>query len=356
MFYKPDWDMAKKRFEAFWNREILDRCMVAVTAPKAQPARSDCEPAASTLDLVARWTDPEYIIPACRRDFAGTYFGGDAFPVIPLGLGASGHAGFFKGAKYQFAENTVWFFKSTDDPRDLVFDRESFLFRKHLDLARALAEDSRGDYIIGMPDATGNADAFSHLLGPEAMFDCLLEEPEAAKEALCKIECAYEEIMRETYAIVKEANDGGACVGWLDLWAPGFLAQMQSDMSAMISKPMFDEFVMPELTCQTGFLEFSLYHLDGMEQIRHLESILSLPRLGCIQWTQVVGQPPATAFIPELRRIQEAGKCLLIGVAPDQVEPLMKELSSRGLYLTTRVSTEDEARDLVRNVTKWTHD
>ena len=44
MLYKPDWDMTKKRFEAFWNREILDRCMVAVTARKDNPATSEYPP------------------------------------------------------------------------------------------------------------------------------------------------------------------------------------------------------------------------------------------------------------------------------------------------------------------------
>ena len=34
MYYKPDWPGAKKRLEAFWNNEIIDRCCVAVFAPR----------------------------------------------------------------------------------------------------------------------------------------------------------------------------------------------------------------------------------------------------------------------------------------------------------------------------------
>ena len=356
MLYKPDWDMTRKRFEAFWNREIIDRCAISVTARKDNAKAASAAPSGQQADLVTRWTDPSYIIPVIRSGFERTYFGGDAFPLFFLNLGASGHAGFFKGARYQFAPGTVWFFKSLDDPSQLEFDRDSFLYRKTLELARALAEDSRGDYVISMPDTTGNADALSHLLGPERMFECFLEEPEAVKEALGKIEYAYEEIMRESYGIVKDSNYGGSSVGWLHTWAPGFHAQMQSDMSVMISKPMFDEFVMPELTRQSEFLDFALYHLDGIEQIRHLDSLLSLPGLRCIQWTQVVGHPPVTDFIPELRRIQQAGKCLVIAVSPNQIETLMRELSSCGLFMSTGVDTETEARDLVRNVAKWTHE
>ena len=34
MYYKDDWDIVKKRFEALWNGEVIDRCCIAVTAPR----------------------------------------------------------------------------------------------------------------------------------------------------------------------------------------------------------------------------------------------------------------------------------------------------------------------------------
>jgi len=355
MRYKPDWEATQKRFEAFWEREVLDRCMIAVSTWKDGAAIPDYTPPRNEEEEFRRWTDPELIIRGMRREFENTYFGGDAFPILIPNLGAAGHAGFFRGAKFRF-QGSVWFFKSADDPAELEFDRNSFLYQKTLELARAFAEDSRGDYMVSMPDTTGNADALSHLLGPERLFECFLEEPEATKAALGKIETAYEQIMRDVYDIVREANQGGSIVGWLSTWAPGFHAQMQSDLSVMISRPMFDEFVLPELTRQCDFLDYALYHLDGMEQIRHLDSLLSISRLRAIQWTQVAGQPPATDFIPVLKRIQQAGKCLVMHVSPDQVEPLMQALSSRGLYLLTCMETEAEGRELIKKVEKWTHD
>ena len=53
----------------------------------------------------------------------------------------------------------MWFFPSLQDPDDLEFDENSFLYKKTLELARAFVEDSKGDYMISMPDDTGNADA-----------------------------------------------------------------------------------------------------------------------------------------------------------------------------------------------------
>ena len=75
-----------------------------------------------------------------------------------------------------------------------------------------------------------------------------------------------------------------------------------------------------------------------------------------IQWTQVAGQPPATDFFPELKKIQAAGKSLLIFASRDQIQPLMENLSSKGLYLVCSAESSDEADEMLKLITKLTHD
>ncbi|MDD7645833.1 MAG: hypothetical protein PUJ35_01130, partial [Ruminococcus bromii] len=196
MRYKKDWDMAKKRLTAFWNRDIIDRCCFSVKV-----FESGVDPLLRLVpgtdeERFRYWTDPEAIIRRKRAMMEHTYYGGEAFPCIFLDLGAAGHAGFFKGEKHYFGDS-VWFFPSLTDVDTLEFDENSFLYRKTLELARAFAEDSGGDYMVSMPDSTGNADALSHLLGPEELLPAMLEDPEAVQRALSKIELAYERIMCE---------------------------------------------------------------------------------------------------------------------------------------------------------------
>lgn len=344
------WEMSRKRFEAFWNGEIVDRCLVSITSP-----RDGGRPVPPVFRDEKYFTTPEMIIEHNRRCFQETFFLGEAYPVILHDLGAGGHAGFFKGEKHAF-QDTVWFFPGLDHPDQVEFDENSFLYKKSIELAEAFRQDANGDYFVGMPDATGNADALAHLIGSEKLMMYMLDEPEAVQGALNKIEYAYERIMKEVHAILKDVNFGGGCVGWLRTWAPGFHAQMQSDMSVMISKGMFDEFIAPELTKQSELLDYALYHFDGIEQIRHLSSLLKIPGINAIQWTQVAGQPPCTDFIPELQRIQAAGKSLVISVAPDQIEVLMENLSSKGLYLLTNAPSEYEAKEILKKVEKWTRE
>ena len=352
MRYKENWEQSRARLEAFWHGEVLDRCCFAVTAAPREAASAPRDEA----ERLRQWTDPETIIARERRRMARTYYGGDAFPNVNLNLGAAGHAGFFRGARHHFSDDTVWFDPVLTEPDALEFDENSFLYQKTLELARALVADSRGDYIVSMPDCSGNADVLSHLLGPEELLLDMLEEPEAVEAGLKKVQPVYERVHRAVYDIVKENNDGGCCISWLTTWGKGLHAQMQCDMSVMISNEMFERFIMPELRAQTELLDHALYHLDGIQQARHLDSLLSLPRLEAIQWTQVTGQPPCTEFLPELKRIQAAGKSLLILAHPDQVRPLMENLSSKGLYLITTAASREEADDLVRLVEKLTHD
>jgi hypothetical protein len=127
---------------------------------------------------------------------------------------------------------------------------------------------------------------------------------------------------------------------------------MQCDLSVMISPPAFDRYIFPEIKNQSKWLEYPLYHFDGMEQRRHLDKLLSIKELKAIQWTCVEGQPPVLEFIPALKKIQEAGKGIVILVKPGEVEPLLEQISAKGLYLVTWVSSKEEADSIIKLANK----
>lgn len=357
MKYKDDWDQVKKRHTAFWEREIIDRCCVSVTAykkgsnykPEPFPEKPD--------DKFNYWTDGEQILRRHRRMFENTYFAGDSFPHIPLYLGAVGHAGYFKNARYRL-EDTVWFFPSIHnwEKDQLEFDPDSPLYTKTLELARYFADEGKGEFIISMPDIGGYIDALSHLRGPENVLIDMVEEKEMLHDACDKIREVWHTTNEQVYQIVKGNNEGGCSVGWLDTWAPGRHTQAQCDLSCMISPQAFSEFIVPEIESQASWSDYLLYHLDGFEQIRHLEMLLSIKKLSAIQWTCVEGQPSPLEFIPVLRRIQDAGKGLVIAIKPEELEPLMQQLSSKGLYLILRADSAEEADKMVECVKRLTHE
>ena len=286
-----------------------------------------------------------------RAYFENMYFGGDAFPQVFLNMGVAGHAGYFRNARYLIGD-TVWFFPSLKDWKKdaLEFDPESLLYRRTVELARFLVAEAKGDFFVSMPDNTGNADALAHLRGSEDLLVDMMEESEEVQSALDRIQEVWRATSETIYQITRENNDGGSCIGWLDTWAPGRHAQMQCDLSVMISEPMFRQFIRPELEAQGAWLDQGLYHLDGSEQLRHLDVLLSVPGIRAIQWTQVDEQPSVLSFIPELQRIQRAGRGVVVIASPEQVEPLLQALSPRGLLLKVFCETEEEAHEVEKQV------
>ena len=353
----PNWDKTKKRFEAFWQGEIIDRCMVSVIAPKKGVRRISRPYPTSREDQLAHWFDGEVVLKRSLEEIESTYFGGDAMPRIWVNAGSAGHAGFFKGSHFDLTSNTLWLgaFVHDIEKDGLVFDPGSYLYKSSEALARYLVAEARGRYFVSMPDNGGDLDALAHIRGNENLLIDLVENQEWVKASMTKIKKAWLQYTALMHDITFENNDGGSSVYWLNTWGPGKHGQLQSDVSVMFSEDTFGEFVMPEMEYQCEWFDYPLYHLDGVEQVRHLDHLLSLEKLKAIQWTPVYGQPSQLDYLPELKRIQEAGKNLVMFVANDSsLDVIMENLSSKGLFLIVNTQSEDEAEYVVKKVEKLT--
>ena len=105
LLYKPDWEETKRRYQAWWAHEALDRCGLAVWAPRAD---KPCEPAPVARDPVQKWTDLDFIARANDHYLRSTFYGGEAFPVWNAGY--AGHAGMctFLGCSITTDMSTGW--------------------------------------------------------------------------------------------------------------------------------------------------------------------------------------------------------------------------------------------------------
>ncbi len=359
MLYKEDWDKSKERLTALWENEIVDRCCVSVIAPK-KGSQWKFGPMPDSQDELFRfYMDGERILERETKKFENMYFGGDGFPIVWTNFGTAGHAKYFKGSSFKFAKDTVWFKPVIEDwEKDrLVFDPEAEILKMEYETMRFLSEQGKGKFFVSMPDNCGVLDALAHLRGTDNLLFDLIEEADNVKASAAAIQEALKEASLKQFDIIRENNDNGSTHGWMMTWSKGRHMQLQVDFSVMISPEMYGEFAMPELEFMTEWLDNSIYHLDGQEQIRHLDKILSLKRLNMIQWTPVAGQPPTSDFIPVLQRIQKAGKGLVLIPKKNEIEKLLTGLSSRGLILVVNdAEDEDEARAIVKRVAELTHE
>ena len=351
MRFKPDIDRVRERLDAFWAMEMADRALISVVAPKERGAHisqfHNPEDLTGDKEALRRyWEDPETIRINNIERLERTFLGGESLPSIFQNYGTSGHCNYF-GAKPKYGNDTIWFDHTLESLEDIDGAYTEELLDKHLHIARYLTERAGDEYFVAMPDSTGTIDALGHLYGTENVLMDMISDPEAVLHAIEVVNDGWIKTNEMFHQISSGVNRGG-CHAWMHLLAPGRIQHLQCDMSVMFSKEMYERFAMPELIRQMEWCEYPIYHFDGVEQVRHLDLLLSLDRLKGIQWTAVAGQPSAAHHIDILRRMQSAGKRLIVMAPPTDVKPLLEGLSAKGLYIHTQTDSMEEAQDLIR--------
>jgi hypothetical protein len=354
MRYKEDWEAAQRKFREFWARENHDRPLVTVKG-----LREDRKPTGIKAPdrLIDRWMDPEWLVRRGRAWCESTWFGGEAYPDLWPNLGPDVFAAFL-GEEIEFGEDTSWARHSLAswNPRPrLAFDPDNRWWRAIEGLTEALVADARGDYFVGVTDIHPGMDALVSLRGPETLAMDLYDEPEAIKSAVADCFKALTAVYDRLYAISQKNLAGYS--DWMNIWHPGRAFTTSCDFIGLISPKAFREFVEPEIRAELAFFDASIFHLDGPGALRHLDALLGIDELAGVQWVYGAGQPTAAHWLPVLRKIQAAGKCVQVTASPEDLPALCANLRPEGLILNMEkipndlsiknFFTEAEARDIL---------
>jgi hypothetical protein len=352
-FWKEDWSRAKQNLTKWWKREGPAVC---VFAKKDKPWADLPRPVAPD-DLATRWCDPAYRFKQAEYDMSRTFFGGEAFPYFDTQIGP-GSLGTFVGSEPGFAPDTVWYQPCISDPeacREIRFDAGNAWFGRHMALIDEGVANAAGRFLVGIPDLIENIDTLAQLRDAQTLLVDLLENPRWVKKMVTQINRVYFEAFDLMYDRVKDQDNGNAFCAFR-IWGPGKTAKLQCDASAMFSLAMYEEFVVPALTEQCRWLDYSLYHLDGTQAVHQLDALLKIDALDGIEWTPQAGIENGgnARWYPMYKRILDAGKCVqAIGVTPEEVKPLLDACGGAGLFINVGAKDESEARRLVDLAEKY---
>lgn len=345
MFWKDDWDLAKEHFEAWWRREGF---CVAVTAPKAEPWEDlPSPPAAESVEQ--QWLDPVWRTRVRVHQLSRTFFGGEAFPILTTDIGP-GSLATFLGSQPVLMPTTVWYDPCVTAPEDhgpFRFDEDAEWWQRHLALMAEALRVADGRFLVGFPDLIENMDTLAALRGTEEVLMDLTDRPAWVTSRLWEINQVFFEAFDYLYDMVGGPDEGNV-FGPFALWGPGKTAKVQCDISALMGPAQFAEFVVPPLAEQCTWLDYSLFHLDGSQCIRHLDLLLAIEDLCAIEFTPEPGQPGGGSphWYDVYRRILDAGKGVqAVGVSLNEVEPLLEALDGGAVYIVgPSAGTEAEAR------------
>ncbi len=345
-------ERAKERVEAWWRGELLDRPVVQLTAPAADGVPYD---GPDTDDLHAWWTDPAFVIPREVHRLRNTFFGGEAFPVMfPVSGRIVAMLARYLGAPNRYVDKeTTWSGHVIDNwatRPTFAFDESNEWWRASrtlLEAGSAAIDESGHEWYLGNPDLNGPTEVLAGLRGREEFAVDFYDEPDAIAPALREINTAWYHAWCAVTAITERH---GGYFTFMRVWAERPAVDLQSDVSGLISNEMFVEHLLPAIKAQTNMVERTIFHLDGPDALRHLDTLLALPNLDAIQWVQGAGAPPAGEWIDVMKRIRAGGKSLYVYCEPEEVIPIFDQMDPAGVMLVAECASEEEARGILERL------
>jgi len=338
-------EMIKQRFDAFWDREVIDRPLIRITAPRAKRVKRSLPKPEKMED---RWTNIEYAVKKAELELESTLFLGDAIPFCMPNLGPDSFTAFL-GAELTFkSEETSWAEPFLEDLSgyEPVLREDNKWWRVMNELLDGFCEVAEGRFMIGIPDIHYGGDSLVATIGAQKLIRCLFTQPEEVKRLIRRLTEICLRVFNQYYERISRVQDGS--ITWIPAYSRGKFFALQDDFSGLVSPRMFEEFFVEEQEILSRYLDNSIFHLDGPMALGNLDRLLQIDSLDGIQWVPGAGAKPMSEWLNVCRKILDAGKCLQIACMPEEVDFLLSNLRHEGLFIKTHCRTEKEARDVLK--------
>ena len=331
-----------------WWRGELGRPLIRATITDAYPIGPKPKAPILSQENVHDFSwSPEELAEALEWELSGFEYLGDAYPVVDLACFGPGVLAAFCGAKLDNSSGRVWFFPCQEDVTKLHirYDPENVWARRIKDICRAGVERWRGSIIITMPDLGGILDVIASLCGTENLLYATVDEPGELHRLILEAEAAWQEAYADFARLLAPQ---GCMTNWNGILSCRSTYIPQCDFAYMIGPDMFREFVLETLRRDTERIEDTIYHLDGIGQLAHLDMLLSLPKLKAVQWVPGDGKPGPEMWPQVYEKISAAGKNVMI-IGDARTNGSLEQLPKLGqkIYSATWTS-QSEREDVIR--------
>ena len=351
---KPDFERAVERFEAWWRCEVLDRPPITIGVERDHPPR---RPVADKTHatLRDRWMDHEYKLDRLEADLDGAVYLAETFPQYMPNVGPEVVATLF-GCELEFSESSSWSIPSAASCRDVMATRPDLgsAYWRNLMAATDLSiARGQGKWITGVPDLHTNADLLAALRDPQELCVELIDDIDGVARACEYVTDFFREFFDDSWLRISSA--GQPCTSWCPTLHAGRAYVLQCDFICMISPAMFERTILPSLRRETQLLDRSIYHLDGPDALRHLDTVLELPDLDGVQWVYGAGNEPAARWVDVYKRVQAAGKCMeVICTDTADARAVAEHVRPEGVWFCVGGRyTRQEAEDFLRWAEAW---
>ena len=342
------------RYAAFLKGEVYDRPPISITFWK-----EDASSKPSSLAYLTekeRWMDIEYRAKYANYVINSTEYYADAFPGCYPDLGPGVYSAAY-GCEYQFGNDTAWTYPIILDwEKDIKIARidcSSEYFVAVEMFTKELLKHAKDKFAVGFTDLHPGADHLAALRGSENLCYDLYENPEFVKAILNSSYEEYFDYYNHFYNMIRE--EGGPATSWIPLVTDGKFHVVGHDFTCMISTKMFEEFFLEGITQECEELDYSIYHLDGPDALKHLDVILNIKKLNAVQWICGAGKEGFLRWVDVYRKIQKAHKGIWLGVDVCELDDVFTSLKPDGIWFSyiNGIISKEHADSVIKRITHW---
>ena len=352
--WKANLEETKKHYINWWNHKGIVLNMWEHFQEGVKP-HADIPAPKPYKDLNQRWFDPEWRAQYLDWYVAHSSLMADMLPVANTQLGPGSLAAILGGV-FEGGEDTIWIHPNPNYNDDITFDPSNPNWLLHKDLLKACKQKAQGHYYVGMPDLMEGMDVLAALKGTDKVLLDTVMQPEVLEHQMQQINDIYFRVFDELYDIIREGDEMAFC--YFSSWAPGKMSKLQSDISTMISTDDYRRFVQPFIREQCQKIDYTLYHLDGVGAMHHLDALLEIKELDAIQWTPGVGEPQGGSpkWYDLYKKILAGGKSIMAcWVTLDELRPLLDNIGGDGVHIEMDFHNEREVEQALRIVDEYEH-
>jgi len=351
---KPDYAESKRRIDAFWEGELIDRPVVQFFVPK-RPGEWVPLPLSGHATSAHRWMDAQFQADLALAQLSNLEFLGDTMPIAFPNLGPELFSAFY-GCPIHFGDfGTSWtdpVLEDWDEVDSLQFDDDNVYLKTLEQMTDTLLEVGAGKFITGMTDWHPGGDAIAAFRDPADLALDMILHLDEVHALLDRLEADYFRIYDVFYRKLRDA--GQPITTWTPLVCDCKYYVPSNDFSIMISSQMFDDVFLPGIIRECQFLDRSIYHLDGPGALRHLDSLLAIPELDALQWVFGAGNEGFHRWVDVYQRVQAADKGIQVICTLEEVPAVMETLDPHGLFLqVSGVDSREVADRLLRELCTW---
>ena len=304
-------------------------------------------------DLDQLWFDVQWRAQNLHYLLSRSSFKADILPVANTHLGPGSLAACL-GAELVGGEDTIWIKENPAFNGEIKLDENNRWWQLHQNLLKESKKLSGGKYLVGCPDLIEGLDTLASIRGTDTVLMDMLLQPEVLEEQLQKVNDLYFEVFDRLYEIIREGDEMAFC--YFSIWGPGKVSKLQCDISVMISEDDFRRFAQPYLREQAQKIDYTLYHLDGVDAMRHVDALLEIDGINAIQWTPGVGQPQGgdPQWFDLYKKIMAGGKSVMANwVTLEELDPLIDNVGNQGLHINIDFKSEKDIDKALKIVEKY---